>query len=130
VRVLAVAKHVAAIYRTPGAAGIAQATQLGGKEMSYNNYVDADAAVRAAYDHPTPTVAVIKHANPCGIATADSIAAAHVAAHACDPVSAYGGVIALNRRVHRRHLHGGRDRAGIRAEGARDPAGEEEPSAA
>ena len=89
----------AAIYRTPGAAGIAQATQLGGKEMSYNNYVDADAAVRAAYDHPTPTVAVIKHANPCGIATADSIAAAHAAAHACDPVSAYGGVIALNRPV-------------------------------
>src|SRR4051812_4850430 len=89
----------AALYGTPGAAGIAQATQLGGKEMSYNNYVDADAAVRAAYDHPAPTVAVIKHANPCGIATADTIAAAHAAAHACDPVSAYGGVIAANRPI-------------------------------
>ncbi|MDP9027360.1 MAG: bifunctional phosphoribosylaminoimidazolecarboxamide formyltransferase/IMP cyclohydrolase [Actinomycetota bacterium] len=94
----------AAMYATAGAgitgaAGIAQATQLGGKEMSYNNYVDADAALRAAYDHPTPTVAIIKHANPCGIATADTIAAAHAAAHACDPVSAYGGVIAANRVI-------------------------------
>jgi phosphoribosylaminoimidazolecarboxamide formyltransferase/IMP cyclohydrolase len=89
----------AALYGTPGAAGIAQATQLGGKEMSYNNYVDADAALRAAYDQPTPTVAIIKHANPCGIATADTIAAAHAAAHACDPVSAYGGVIAANRPI-------------------------------
>jgi len=89
----------AALYGTPGAAGIAQATQLGGKEMSYNNYVDADAALRAAYDQPTPAVAIIKHANPCGIATADTIAAAHAAAHACDPVSAYGGVIAANRPI-------------------------------
>jgi phosphoribosylaminoimidazolecarboxamide formyltransferase/IMP cyclohydrolase len=91
----------AALYGTPGAAGIAQATQLGGKEMSYNNYVDADAALRAAYDQPSPTVAIIKHANPCGIATADTIAAAHAAAHACDPVSAYGGVIAANRPITR-----------------------------
>lgn len=89
----------AALYATPGAAGIAQATQLGGKEMSYNNYVDADAALRAAFDHATPTVAIIKHANPCGIATADTIADAHAAAHACDPVSAYGGVIAANRPI-------------------------------
>ena len=81
--------------------GIAQATQLGGKEMSYNNYVDADAALRAAYDLETPAVAIIKHANPCGIATADTIAAAHAAAHACDPVSAYGGVIAANRPITR-----------------------------
>ncbi len=69
--------------------------------MSYNNYVDADAAVRAAYDLETPAVAIIKHANPCGIATADTIAAAHAAAHACDPVSAYGGVIAANRPITR-----------------------------
>ena len=89
----------AALYGTPSAAGIAQATQLGGKEMSYNNYVDADAALRAAYDHAGPTVAIIKHANPCGIATADTVAAAHAAAHACDPVSAYGGVIASNRVI-------------------------------
>ncbi len=89
----------AALYRSPGAAGIAQAEQLGGKEMSYNNYVDADAALRAAYDFPAPTVAIVKHANPCGIATADDIAAAHAAAQACDPVSAYGGVVAANRPI-------------------------------
>ncbi|MGN6271676.1 MAG: bifunctional phosphoribosylaminoimidazolecarboxamide formyltransferase/IMP cyclohydrolase [Protaetiibacter sp.] len=89
----------AALYRSPGTHGIAQAVQHGGKEMSYNNYVDADAALRAAYDHETPAVAVIKHANPCGIATADTIAEAHALAHACDPVSAYGGVIAANRVI-------------------------------
>src|SRR5690606_38489687 len=71
----------AALYRSPGAHGIAQAVQHGGKEMSYNNYVDADAALRAAYDHDTPAVAVIKHANPCGIATAATIAEAHALAH-------------------------------------------------
>ena len=81
--------------------GIAQATQLGGKEMSYNNYVDADAAVRAAYDFDEPCVAIIKHANPCGIAIAATIAEAHAKAHACDPVSAFGGVIAANRPITR-----------------------------
>lgn len=91
----------AALYRSPHGAGIAQAIQHGGKEMSYNNYVDADAAVRAAYDHERPAVAIIKHANPCGIAVAETIAAAHAAAHACDPVSAYGGVIAANRPLTR-----------------------------
>jgi phosphoribosylaminoimidazolecarboxamide formyltransferase / IMP cyclohydrolase len=91
----------AALYGTAHAAGIAQATQLGGKEMSYNNYVDADAAVRAAFDHERPAVAIIKHANPCGIAVADDIAAAHALAHACDPVSAFGGVIASNRPITR-----------------------------
>src|SRR5690606_9230570 len=88
-------------YTAPNGAGIAQARQLQGKEMSYNNYVDGDAAVRAAYDHATPTVAIIKHANPCGIATAASIADAHALAHACDPVSAFGGVIATNRPLTR-----------------------------
>jgi phosphoribosylaminoimidazolecarboxamide formyltransferase/IMP cyclohydrolase len=91
----------AALYGNVHGGGIAQARQLGGKEMSYNNYVDADAALRAAYDLETPAVAIIKHANPCGIATADTIAAAHAAAHACDPVSAYGGVIAANRPITR-----------------------------
>ena len=76
------------------------AKQLNGKEMSYNNYQDADAAWRAAWDHERPCVAIIKHANPCGIAVSDeSIAAAHRAAHACDPMSAFGGVIAVNREV-------------------------------
>jgi phosphoribosylaminoimidazolecarboxamide formyltransferase/IMP cyclohydrolase len=79
---------------------LAQATQLHGKEMSYNNYVDADAAVRAAYDHgEQPTVAVVKHANPCGIAVGSDIADAHRKAHACDPVSAFGGIIATNGPV-------------------------------
>ncbi|WP_395245896.1 bifunctional phosphoribosylaminoimidazolecarboxamide formyltransferase/IMP cyclohydrolase [Agromyces sp. MMS24-K17] len=87
-----------------GRPGIAQATQLHGKEMSYNNYVDGDAAVRAAYDFTEPAVAIIKHANPCGIAVGapdaeDPIADAHRRAHDCDPVSAYGGVIAANRTV-------------------------------
>jgi phosphoribosylaminoimidazolecarboxamide formyltransferase/IMP cyclohydrolase len=91
----------AALYGSEQGGGIAQAAQLGGKEMSYNNFVDADAAVRAAYDHEAPAVAIIKHANPCGIAVASDIAAAHAAAHACDPVSAYGGVIAANRPVTR-----------------------------
>lgn len=84
------------------APGLAGAEQLGGKEMSYNNYVDADAAVRAAYDHDLPSVAVVKHNNPCGIAVADEsedIALAHARAHGTDPVSAYGGVIATNRTV-------------------------------
>jgi len=94
----------AALFTENEGTGIAQATQLHGKEMSYNNYVDADAALRAAYDHDRPAVAIIKHANPCGIAVApegaaDPIAAAHKLAHACDPVSAFGGVIAANREV-------------------------------
>ncbi|WP_324649681.1 bifunctional phosphoribosylaminoimidazolecarboxamide formyltransferase/IMP cyclohydrolase [Georgenia sp. H159] len=88
----------AALYRS-GQPGLAQAEQLHGKAMSYNNYVDADAAWRAAHDHSEPTVAIIKHANPCGIAVGATIAAAHAAAHACDPVSAFGGVIAANRTV-------------------------------
>jgi phosphoribosylaminoimidazolecarboxamide formyltransferase / IMP cyclohydrolase len=90
----------AALYADPAAApGLAQATQLHGKEMSYNNYVDADAAWRAAHDFEAPCVAVIKHANPCGIAVGVDIAAAHRSAHACDPLSAFGGVIACNREV-------------------------------
>jgi phosphoribosylaminoimidazolecarboxamide formyltransferase/IMP cyclohydrolase len=93
------AHQAAALYADPAGRGIAQATQLGGKEMSYNNYVDADAALRSAYDFHEPAVAVVKHANPCGIAIAGDIAEAHRKAHECDPVSAYGGVIAANRTV-------------------------------
>ncbi|WP_409489701.1 bifunctional phosphoribosylaminoimidazolecarboxamide formyltransferase/IMP cyclohydrolase [Amycolatopsis sp. cmx-11-12] len=81
--------------------GLAHAEQLHGKAMSYNNYVDTDAARRAAYDFDAPAVAIIKHANPCGIAVGEDIAEAHRKAHACDPVSAYGGVIATNRPVSR-----------------------------
>jgi phosphoribosylaminoimidazolecarboxamide formyltransferase / IMP cyclohydrolase len=81
------------------APGLAQAEQLHGKQMSYNNYVDGDSARRTAYDFDAPTVAIIKHSNPCGIATGTHIAEAHRKAHACDPVSAFGGVIAANRPV-------------------------------
>ncbi len=92
----------AALYTNGvGPAGLAQARQLHGKPMSYNNYVDADAAYRAAWDHAAPAVAVIKHANPCGIAEGTDVADAHAKAHACDPVSAYGGVVAANRVVTR-----------------------------
>ncbi|GAB2644863.1 bifunctional phosphoribosylaminoimidazolecarboxamide formyltransferase/IMP cyclohydrolase [Nocardia goodfellowii] len=92
--------QAAALYTSEGGpAGLAQAQQLHGKEMSYNNYTDADAAWRAAYDFDEPAVAVIKHANPCGIAIGADIAEAHRRAHATDPVSAYGGVIAANREV-------------------------------
>ncbi|MFT4010459.1 MAG: bifunctional phosphoribosylaminoimidazolecarboxamide formyltransferase/IMP cyclohydrolase [Nocardioidaceae bacterium] len=76
--------------------GLAQANQLHGKAMSYNNYVDADAARRAAYDFDQPAVAIVKHANPCGIAVGADVAEAHRKAHECDPVSAFGGVIATN----------------------------------
>jgi phosphoribosylaminoimidazolecarboxamide formyltransferase/IMP cyclohydrolase len=91
----------AALYLDPDAApGVAQADQLHGKAMSYNNYVDADAAWRAAHDFPGRTcVAIVKHTNPCGIALGADVAEAHRLAHACDPVSAYGGVIATNRPV-------------------------------
>jgi phosphoribosylaminoimidazolecarboxamide formyltransferase/IMP cyclohydrolase len=90
----------AALYVDPAAEpGLAQAEQLHGKAMSYNNYVDGDAARRAAYDHDAPCVAIIKHANPCGIAVGAEVAEAHRKAHACDPVSAFGGVIATNRPV-------------------------------
>jgi phosphoribosylaminoimidazolecarboxamide formyltransferase / IMP cyclohydrolase len=95
----------AALYvteRTAGASvrsGIAAAELLHGKAMSYNNYVDADAARRAAYDFAEPCVAIIKHSNPCGIAIGSDLAAAHAKAHACDPVSAFGGVIAANGPV-------------------------------
>jgi phosphoribosylaminoimidazolecarboxamide formyltransferase/IMP cyclohydrolase len=90
----------AALYRAGfGGEGLAAAEQLHGKQMSYNNYVDADAAHRAAYDFDQPAVAIVKHANPCGIAVGDDVAAAYAKAHATDPVSAYGGVVATNRPV-------------------------------
>ncbi|MGF0170730.1 bifunctional phosphoribosylaminoimidazolecarboxamide formyltransferase/IMP cyclohydrolase [Streptomyces sp. Marseille-Q5077] len=89
----------AALYVDGDGGGLAKAEQLHGKEMSYNNYTDTDAARRAAYDHAEPCVAIIKHANPCGIAVGADVAEAHRKAHACDPLSAFGGVIAVNRPV-------------------------------
>jgi phosphoribosylaminoimidazolecarboxamide formyltransferase/IMP cyclohydrolase len=80
-------------------AGIANSVQLHGKPMSYNNFIDADAARRAAFDFLEPSVAIIKHANPCGIASGLDIEQAYYKAHATDPVSAFGGVVAANRTV-------------------------------
>lgn len=98
------AHQSAALWRDPAGHGLAQAVQLNGKALSFNNLTDADAAVRAVFDFDGPAVAVMKHANPCGIAVApdhavDPIAAAHRLANDCDPVSAFGGVIAANRTV-------------------------------
>jgi phosphoribosylaminoimidazolecarboxamide formyltransferase / IMP cyclohydrolase len=91
--------HQPAALYVSGAPGVAAAEQLHGKEMSYNNYVDADAAWRAAHDHDGVCVAIIKHANPCGIALGADVAQAHRKAHATDPTSAFGGVIATNTEV-------------------------------
>ena len=89
----------AAIY-SGTTAGIVNAQQLHGKEMSFNNYTDADAAWRAVLDHRDPAVAIMKHANPCGIAVSEQgIAVAYQQAHECDPLSAFGGVVAANRKV-------------------------------
>jgi phosphoribosylaminoimidazolecarboxamide formyltransferase / IMP cyclohydrolase len=97
---LYVTERAAGASVRPGSgSGIAAAELLHGKAMSYNNYVDADAARRAAYDFAEPCVAIIKHSNPCGIAIGSDLAGAHAKAHACDPVSAFGGVIAANGPV-------------------------------
>jgi phosphoribosylaminoimidazolecarboxamide formyltransferase/IMP cyclohydrolase len=88
----------AALYGRRGA-GIAGAEQLHGKELSYNNLVDLDAAFALALEFAAPAVAIIKHTNPCGCAEQESLAEAYRKALECDPVSAYGGVIGINRTV-------------------------------
>lgn len=88
----------AALYLTRLAEpGVANAEQVQGKELSYNNFNDADAAFELAAEFDEPTVAIIKHANPCGVASSADMASAYQLALRCDPVSAFGGVIALNR---------------------------------
>lgn len=89
----------ASVFASPNSTGLAVAEVIQGKEMSYNNYLDAEAALRAAFDHEAPTVAIIKHQNPCGIASDATLARAHRLAHECDSVSAFGGVIASNRVI-------------------------------
>ena len=93
----------AAFYRAPAEPrpGIAGARQLHGKALSYNNLNDTDAAYELVSElgADTPAVAIIKHANPCGVARADTLEAAYGAALRCDPVSAFGGIVALNRAV-------------------------------
>jgi AICAR transformylase/IMP cyclohydrolase PurH len=89
----------AAFYRVPAARGpsVANARSLQGKELSFNNIADADTAIECVRQFDTPACVVVKHANPCGVATAADIAAAYEAAHRTDPTSAYGGIIAFNR---------------------------------
>ena len=92
--------QAAALYLEPSApAGIAQAEVLQGKAMSFNNYTDGEAAYRACFDFDQTCVAIIKHANPCGIALGDDLLQAYERALACDPISAFGGVVAANRPV-------------------------------
>jgi phosphoribosylaminoimidazolecarboxamide formyltransferase/IMP cyclohydrolase len=89
----------AAFYVTGDRAGVATATQAQGKELSYNNLNDTDAAFECVAEFTDPTVVIVKHANPCGVASAASLAAAWDAALASDPVSAFGGIVALNRTL-------------------------------
>jgi phosphoribosylaminoimidazolecarboxamide formyltransferase/IMP cyclohydrolase len=92
--------HQSAAIYSGGPVGIVGAQQLHGKDMSFNNYTDAEAAWRAVLDHRDPAVAIMKHANPCGIAVCElGVAVAYQHAHECDPVSAFGGVVAANRKV-------------------------------
>ena len=93
--------QIAALYAqaSGGVNGVAQAHQVQGKELSYNNYNDADAALElvSEFRDGPPTVVIVKHANPCGVATGDTLIEAYQAAFACDTVSAFGGIIAVNR---------------------------------
>jgi len=89
----------AAIYSDGSGTGVANARQVQGKELSYNNIVDLQAAWDLAQEFDEPVCAIIKHTNPCGTATGKSLAEAYVRALECDPVSAFGGVIGVNRNV-------------------------------
>ena len=131
----------AAVYvpQAANAKGVPQAEQLQGKALSYNNLNDADAALELAaeFDGGDPAVVIVKHANPCGVAQAASLAEAWDAALACDSVSAFGGIVAVNTAARRRdggadreHLHRGRDRAPCHRGGARGVRAQEEPSPA
>jgi len=90
-----------AFYRDigPGETGVARAQQLHGKEMSYNNFLDANAALELAKEYQETVAVIVKHNNPCGVAVAPSLQAAYVAAKETDPIAAFGGVLAFNRRV-------------------------------
>ena len=90
----------AALYLEPWrAAGVGTAERLSGKDLSYNNLIDLDAALRIALEFDRPAAVVVKHTNPCGVALADAVATAYRTAQAADPISAYGGVVGLNRDV-------------------------------
>src|SRR5690242_1797287 len=89
----------AAMYSDGSGAGVANARQLHGKELSYNNMVDLQAAWELAHEFDEPVVAITKHTNPCGTATGKTLAEAYKRALECDPVSAFGGVIGVNRPI-------------------------------
>ena len=89
----------AAFYAAGSRPGVATARQIGGKELSYNNFNDTDAAIEAVAEFEPPTVVIVKHANPCGVASAASLAEAWELALRCDPVSAFGGIVAVNRTL-------------------------------
>jgi phosphoribosylaminoimidazolecarboxamide formyltransferase/IMP cyclohydrolase len=87
----------AGYYRVASFAGLPEIRQLRGIELSYNNYLDADAALQAVGDFDEPTVVIVKHTNPCGIGSGKDLLEAYEKALACDPVSAFGGILAVNR---------------------------------
>ena len=89
----------AAFYVTGTRPGVATAVQVQGKALSYNNLADTDAAFECVAEFAPPTVVIVKHANPCGVATAGTLADAWEAALRCDPVSAFGGIVAVNRTL-------------------------------
>jgi phosphoribosylaminoimidazolecarboxamide formyltransferase/IMP cyclohydrolase len=90
--------HQAAAFYTSGPPqGLGAATLVQGRELSYNNLADADAALALVAEFTDPAIAIIKHANPCGVGTGTNAAEAHACALACDPTSAYGGIVACNR---------------------------------
>lgn len=91
--------QTAAMYSDGSDVGVANALQLQGKELSYNNIVDLQAAWDLAQEFDEPVVAIIKHTNPCGTATGETLAEAYKRALECDPVSAFGGVIGVNRPI-------------------------------
>ena len=91
--------QAAGFYGSGSRYGVASATQIQGKELSYNNLNDTDAAFECAAEFDAPTVVIVKHANPCGVATAGSLADAWDGALRCDPVSPYGGIVAVNRML-------------------------------
>ncbi len=91
--------QAAAFYKTGNRPGVATAKQIQGKELSYNNFNDTDAAFECVAEFEAPTVVIVKHANPCGVASATSLSSAWDLALRCDPVSSFGGIIAVNRTL-------------------------------
>ena len=86
-------------YKSDNRSGVTHAAQVQGRELSYNNISDTDAAIEAVAEHEAPACVIVKHANPCGVAVGETILDAYTAAFDCDRTSAFGGIVALNRPV-------------------------------